>query len=682
MQIRRLVMHNFGLFRGRTEIELTPRQRYNKRRPVVLLGGTNGAGKTTILDAIRLCLYGPLALGERISQDEYHAYLRNSIYRNDHALIQLHSAAVELEFELGLAGRLHVFNVQRSWERSGSSVGTSLTVTRDGASLDELERAHADDFLRDLVPLGVSQLFFFDGEKIQQMAQASDDDAALAHAIKSLLGLDLVKRLHSDLSVYSSRLRGVDSPKALKKELQVVDQRLQELHDERLGLVLAADQAQSRVDGIKTEIQLVDQRLSREGGGFAQERDKLKAEYTLIRRRVTELEQRARDLCSDLLPFAFATQLSRRLQHQLETEKKVSDWRIHQQLLQKRIAQVKATLKTKLFPSSAKDKLTATAKQQITKRVQKLLDALAQPLSDIPDGPLAHGLSDHTRKRLLNAIQRILSDLPRQVRDLELELETLTRRQLQITSSLDQIPDDDVLEPHLKQLNELNRKLGAAEAAAKSTADALRSHDHKVELQKRLKERKEQDVRAAIKGFERHEMVERVQSVLDDYSTALTKSRISQLSTVVADCFGQLWRKGDLLHRITIDPDTCSVILLDRQERVIPKERLSAGEKQIYAISMLWALARVSGRVLPMVIDTPLARLDSKHRSHLVTRYFPHVSHQVIILSTDTEIDQEYFNELGPSVSHAYHLEYDDADARTIVEDGYFWSRRDSEALT
>src|SRR5262249_5689232 len=124
---------------------------------------------------------------------------------------------------------------------------------------------------------------------------------------------------------------------------------------------------------------------------------------------------------------------------------------------------------------------------------------------------------------------------------------------------------------------------------------------------------------------------------------------------------------------------TFQVTLFDRHDRPVPKKQLSAGEKQIYAISMLWALAQVSGRPLPMVIDTPLGRLDSDHRGHLVQRYFAHASHQVIILSTDTEIDQTYFRELSPAVSHSYHLRYDPGESRTVVEDGYFWSRRERE---
>ena len=123
---------------------------------------------------------------------------------------------------------------------------------------------------------------------------------------------------------------------------------------------------------------------------------------------------------------------------------------------------------------------------------------------------------------------------------------------------------------------------------------------------------------------------------------------------------------------IRIDPITFAATLIDRRGSEVPKAALSAGEKQIYAIAMLWALAKTSGRPLPMIIDTPLARLDSEHRSNLVQRYFPAASHQVILLSTDTEIDHELLNELGSNVSHTFRLDYDPTDGRTRVHPGYF----------
>src|SRR5207247_8160738 len=120
-------------------------------------------------------------------------------------------------------------------------------------------------------------------------------------------------------------------------------------------------------------------------------------------------------------------------------------------------------------------------------------------------------------------------------------------------------------------------------------------------------------------------------------------------------------------------PGTSAITLCDDRAVTVPRHRLSEGEKQIFAIAVLWGLARASARPLPAVIDTPMARLDAAHRQHLVERYFPHASHQVIIFSTDTEVDRQYYQALQPSIARAYHLNYDDQSKRTVGEEGYFW---------
>ena len=112
----------------------------------------------------------------------------------------------------------------------------------------------------------------------------------------------------------------------------------------------------------------------------------------------------------------------------------------------------------------------------------------------------------------------------------------------------------------------------------------------------------------------------------------------------------------------------------------IDKDELSAGEKQIYAISILEALAHTSGRHLPIIIDTPLGRLDSVHRTKLINNYFPTASHQVIILSTDTEVDENFYSDLSPSISHAFKLDYDAKDGSTHVKEGYFWRKARTKA--
>ena len=128
-----------------------------------------------------------------------------------------------------------------------------------------------------------------------------------------------------------------------------------------------------------------------------------------------------------------------------------------------------------------------------------------------------------------------------------------------------------------------------------------------------------------------------------------------------------------MVQSAKIDPATLKVTLYDRDNNQFDKSELSAGERQMYAFAILEAMTKTSGRKLPTIIDTPLGRLDSKHRGRLAEQYFPSASHQVVILSTDTEVDEGFFNKLSPDISHAYHLDYDETDNCTSAEYGYFW---------
>ena len=163
----------------------------------------------------------------------------------------------------------------------------------------------------------------------------------------------------------------------------------------------------------------------------------------------------------------------------------------------------------------------------------------------------------------------------------------------------------------------------------------------------------------------------RVQSVLTDFKQALTEKKVKQVEVELTTCFNKLSRKR-LPRTITINPNTFQVTIRDDHDRAISKQELSAGEKQIYAISVLWALGIVSGRPLPIIIDTPLARLDRDHRALLGQLYFPNASHQVIILSTDTEIDSDFIPLLGDSIARSYELDFDSGSQSTQVNEGYF----------
>ena len=164
----------------------------------------------------------------------------------------------------------------------------------------------------------------------------------------------------------------------------------------------------------------------------------------------------------------------------------------------------------------------------------------------------------------------------------------------------------------------------------------------------------------------------RVRKTLAAFKTRVIRKHASKIESLMLESFQSLLRKTDLISGLTIDPSDFTVTLLDRNKQPLPFDRLSAGERQLLATSMLWGLARASGRPVPTIIDTPLGRLDSSHRTHLVTRYFPSASHQVLLLSTDEEIVGGYHKSIQPYVTRHYHLAHDEALGTTQIQPGYF----------
>jgi len=164
----------------------------------------------------------------------------------------------------------------------------------------------------------------------------------------------------------------------------------------------------------------------------------------------------------------------------------------------------------------------------------------------------------------------------------------------------------------------------------------------------------------------------RVRSTLESFRAAVIERHVRRIEQLVLESYQQLLRKASLVTRLSIDPITYALTLFGRDGAALSPERLSAGERQLLAIALLWGLAKASGRPLPTAIDTPLGRLDTGHRIHLVERYLPFASHQVLIFSTDEEISGDYLERLRPWIGRTYHLTYDDDHGQTTVVPGYF----------
>jgi DNA sulfur modification protein DndD len=348
-------------------------------------------------------------------------------------------------------------------------------------------------------------------------------------------------------------------------------------------------------------------------------------------------------------------------------------WKASQAILQSRLKEIQEAYRKDNFWDSLNGDLSIKNRKTISDRLDEKLECLLRAPSEIKDIVILHQLSEPDHAKLLSWIEQSLNTVPQQILQMGKRLEELDRRYNEISLKLQKVPEDDVLKPLIRELNDLHEKLGHLNAVMSRKDETLLSLDHQRQEAIQKLEKAYDKLRGGERLEKRLSLVESVQKVINRFSRQLTREKINELENLVVTRFNELSRKPDLIKKVKIDPETFSILLANKKS--IKKEQLSAGEKQMFAIALLWALRQLSGRPFPVVIDTPLGRLDSEHRSHLIERYFPYVSHQVILFSTDMEVDQDYFRDLAPYISHSYHLNYDSEEGATQVETGYFWNK-------
>lgn len=665
MLLKKIILDNYGLYSGKVEFDLAPKTKYGKQKPIVLFGGHNGAGKTTLFDAFKVCLYGKTALGNRVSQTEYEAFLRGRVHRSPSQVLQPQGASISLDFDFTILGETKNYLVERSWI-NGTSKGVkeSLYIECDGVKVENVNKDFWQGFFEEVIPQRLSSLFFFDGEKIKSIADDAHGNEALSESIKTLLGLDVVERLKSDLSIYKTREAAKHSKGNLKSQIIEYENIVSSLGKARQTLVEELAANQTKLDGILNRIKATELKLHREGSTYAGQREALITRKSELHLKLEETKRAVRDECESVYPFSLCPTIAADLKLNLENEQANKRKAV--------IGDELEQLRTSIISDKNAEKFDSDSSKELFK---KLVDgAFAARINELGSpAEILFGFSDSDTNQIVNWIDQAQAISKPKVEKLKNSYEQFSRDLQKIQNEIEKAPSDAILKPYVEELNSLNNKQGMLQ----QERIKLNERASSLANQQREAERKLERTVSILKSNEdteqRIETVNKLQPALDDYIARLTKAKVEELRTTVADCFNRISRKEDLLSQIDIDPETFAVTLLDRHGRSLPKEDLSAGEKQMYAVAMLWGLSITSGRPLPVIIDTPLGRLDSEHRRKLINNYFPMASEQVLIFSTDTEIDQQWYKELSSNISHCYHLSYDSKDNKTIVSNQYFW---------
>lgn len=662
MKICKLIIENYKSFQFPTEINFPAAG--DGGRSIFLIGGMNGAGKTSIMEAISYCLYGARA---------------EEIYRN----INRHEKArgnASVSFELVLEmDDLSELIVKRTWSAGAAAeprardLTEKLVVVRDGKRVSVQSQEIWQDFIRAAIPPAITQFFFFDGEKIQEIASDDHSEVRLKSSLEAALGIQYINHLSNDILYIKQEER--------KGFVEITDEDLDfkqsELKRERSKLARKMQDRQDLVkelDAFRTQLEESKKRFEAAFHTAPETRDAMREQEKkriFAANRLAQVETEIRSLCEKLLPFGIAGKLFQGIRQQIEKERESASGeaiREHASTLARRIVRV-----VEEPEPIYREKLSAEKMVELEQRIYRLLKE-GDARGDVEK---ILNLSDRDAARVLNKIESIeTSDifmLPPLIEEKRGLVEQI--RALEALSQLGAMSESE-----RELFNQLQAEMESCSNQIGRKTEQLRLlEDEILALEKRINE-----IELEIeKLYEKHNVskeradfiqeCDAIANVLSQFVIRLRKNKVHLLQEKTFEMYRMLSSRSDLIKDITIDESSYEVRITDRNGHEIRKSALSAGEKEVFAVSLLWGLAQTSQLKLPIIIDTPLSRLDSTHRDNIVNSYFPNAGEQVVILSTDTEIDTNYYRSLKRYLSGAGRLEFDPRQELTTFREGYFW---------
>ena len=655
-----LVLNNFGAYAGRHVINLRP-ENNGTMHPIILFGGMNGGGKTTLIDAIRLALYGQRAKCSGRGNLGYGEFLTQLVNRQT---LPEKTTEIELSFESIFDNCWQTFKITRAWKRHPSDGKDSISIIRED-SYDSNLQENWDEYIESILPLGISNLFLFDGEQVKELAELDAPPPSVVDAINSLLGLELAGKLALDLEVLASRKRKDIASSTQLATIEEIEAKIKEKE-------AAETIAKEKVVSIEKELKKAHQKSDRasvkfrtEGGKIAAERDSLEAKKRDLEQKQREQQEQLRILAAGSLPLGLIGDLLAAAEVTGKQEIKIQQFKQAKSLIDERDAKLLTYLKEIAVPQDYKAKIASFIDRE-NQELETIISSQGNAYLGITEDELQQFIS--IKQNSLPLQQKQATDILNELQQKNYEMDAI-EQQLAIAAS----PEE------YDKLKKAKEDAEQAVSQCKSDLELAKTNKNKItiEIEKTKKELKSYSQKVIDSDNNEHivNSITKVQQTLELFKEKLTLKKLNKLENEITECFRYLLYKSNLVYKVAIESDTFSLSLYDPQGKLLPKQRLSAGEKQLLAIAFLWGLARVSGKKLPIAIDTPLSRLDSSHRNNLIERYFPAASHQVILLSTDTEIGEKEIVTLRKqeAIAREYLLQYNTDDGHTVVKNGYFW---------
>lgn len=658
MYFTKVELQNFGIYKGTHEMCLTDKV---GNRNITLVGGLNGRGKTTFHDAILIALYGKQAL--KYIQEKARSYDKLLLdHINKHAKNKETYVAVSLCLDDGTNIR-----VKRVWSAKGKKIEQETIVEKNGV-VDKYLGESWSYYIEEILPFGIARFFFFNNEKITQLADDTSFEQ-IKSSIKSAIGVsaiekaiehadEVIRRKKSALAAFEKSEENVGYQE-VERQIEDIDARLAEATKQ-------ANELERKCEQLAATLEAKEKEFWSSGGDLSRNRDAIKSEMQKISSEVArvqeEIMQMAVDastplfMCRNLVSQSYDAELSlQRSEAKLYSDRVIVN--LHQQIM---------------------DRLADCGLSTADLNAVKLI------INDVLVGHLPENTSDEPIKNMsatsMMLYQRLIAEVFQKITQ---RIETLVNH----------------VDAHESELMSLDAHLGAADekTLAMQLFDALKSieaekaiadsdyqrHLDQIESLKRQREilvgKRIQLIKAIAEKEHANDDNARIVKyaamsieVLSEFKVRLQREKVAKLSSTATNCFRELVQKESLVSEIRIDSTTLDVTIIDIDGKELLKSQLSAGEQQMFAVAIVWALALTSGYKAPVIIDTPMARLDSSHRANFVTKYLPAASSQVMVLSTDEEIYGRYLDLVRDNVVDYYTLLYREEEQCTSIVHGYF----------
>ena len=694
-----------------------------------MCGAKNGAGKTTLFESIMLCLYGNNS-DDFIRESDYHDKILRLFHRNNIKNTVCDESSISMEFEIYFDNEIKQYRITRTWQNLDGKINEQLLIQKYNLNsklfitldqslpnknsikektrfddIDSIDESGWQQFINRLIPRGIAKLFFFDGEKIQSIADNKNENKYIQSSFDTLLGLDVVYQLQKDIEYFIAHDSETKQNTIIKKRPKGMDNSLQHLlktmpteldaylkfytRDQPVDEIILSDydhlentlknlkkdiskkeqkyiQLEQLIISAQEDLLSVKEKYQKIGGIYPEKFRAAKDMQETLKSKIDFIGKEIRTLCSAELPFSLIPDQMLEIRNQIESDQMYVDSIAQQKIIEKNLKTIKSVLNSTTFLPKIPNDIKKSIGDELVQNLKKEFKKTFLQKSTIFD------FSQLEMMKIILMIDGAQKPTIDKIKDLCIYYEKYEKDYQKIEHSKKNRANIHEIEDIWKSMEAITLKKVQFETDLKNLEEKTSQRNSQLNLLNsriRICLNLEKDVEQSSTS---QKLAHSILGVLDEYSLSLRAEKISILEDNVLKGLEMLMHKKDFIKKVIIDKDTFDVILYNFNDDEITKNMLSKGELQIYATALVWGLAKTSGRTLPFMIDTPLARLDVEHRDKLVESFFPKTSQQTIILSTDSEIDNEYFKKLQPFISKSYVMEFDDSKGQTQIREGYF----------